>query len=140
MGSIFAAILLAELASRYRYHRERDELVNDEKHGSDWFYYMYEDVGAKNMSLSKEPRYGNKDPRISRSDREKAFGMHPKRHFRLNFEGIEKFCNRSVSPQVCSQFVRNGQNEKTAFTRMRRAKLQRRRKFKKCFILSETDK
>lgn len=102
LGSIFAAILLAELASRYRYHRERDELVNDEKHGSDWFYYMYEDV-ERRTCLSRK----NQDTaiRILESHgliEKKAFGMHPKRHFRLNFEGIEKFCNRSVSTQFAA--------------------------------------
>lgn len=91
LNSIHAAILLAELASRYRYHRDRDELTSDSKHGDGWFYYTQEDLEDRTLLTRK-----NQDTCIEILQgfgliEKKSIGIPAKRHFRINIERINEF-------------------------------------------------
>lgn len=88
---IHVAILLSELASRYRYHRDRNELTSDPNYGDGWFYYTQEDLEERTLLTRK-----NQDTNIEILEKEgliekRSLGLPAKRHFRLNLKKIQEF-------------------------------------------------
>lgn len=91
LRSIHAAILLSELASRFRYHRDRKELISDAKQGDGWFYYTHEAVEERTCLTRK-----NQDTAIEILEKsglieKRQIGVPAKRHFRLNPQAIHEF-------------------------------------------------
>jgi len=101
LKSIHAAILLAELASKHRYHRDRNELLNDPKHGDGWFYYKQEDLEERTY-LSRKNQDTTIDILITFGLIEKkVIGMPSKRYFRLNHKALQSlFFVQSDQPSL----------------------------------------
>jgi len=91
LKSIYAAILLAEIASRYRYHKERNELVDDPKHGQGWFYYTQEDIEERTLLTRKHQDAGLEILANFGLIEKKLIGVPARRHFRLNPKKINDF-------------------------------------------------
>ncbi|HEY3527494.1 MAG TPA: hypothetical protein VGK47_14960 [Nitrososphaeraceae archaeon] len=119
LRSIHAAILLAELASRQRYHRDRGELITDANHGEGWFYFTQELVEERTCLTRK-----NQDTSIEILEKfglieKKSIGIPAKRHFRLNQCRINEFffmgqpclseTDKLDCPKRTNSDVRNGQ-------------------------------
>ena len=89
LGSLEAAILLAELSNRLDYHEARGELHTDKKHGGGWFYLTHE-LAYERTYLTRRKQDSALRVLIKLGLVEKrSFGCPPKRHFRLNDDAIE---------------------------------------------------
>lgn len=121
LKSIHAAILLSELASKHRYHRDRNELLVDPKFGPGWFYFTQEDLEERTCLTRK-----NQDSSIEILEKmdlieKRQIGIPAKRHFRLKTENIYSLffegpgqpslseMDKQECPNRTNSTVRNGQ-------------------------------
>ena len=89
LGSLEAAILLAELSNRVDYHEGRGELYADKKHGGGWFYFTHE-LAYERTFLARWQQDAALRVLIKRGlVAKRVFGVPPKRYFRLNDEAID---------------------------------------------------
>ena len=100
LNSIHAAILLSELASRQRYHQERNELTSDPTHGEGWFYYTKELLEERTCLTRK-----NQDTSIEILENhglieKKVLGIPSKRHFRLDPNIVNGFFFDAGQPSL----------------------------------------
>jgi len=92
LGSINAAILLSELINRYQYHRDHEELFEDE-----WFYYTVEKCEERTCLSKKQQNKAFKILEERGFFSKRAIGIPPKRYFKLNFDAILNFIDFSKS-------------------------------------------
>lgn len=120
LGSIYAAIFLSHMANRYRYHKNKGELLSDPKYGDNWFFLTQETVEERTCLTRK-----NQDTSIKILEKfglieKKIIGIPSKRYFRINIHAIQMFffgpgqARLSVSdnldcPKRTTCDVRNGQ-------------------------------
>lgn len=90
LKSIYAAILLSEIASRYKYHKEKHELEIDAE-GQGWFYFTQEEI-EKRTTLTRKQQDTALDLLVSNGliDK-KVMGLPAKRFFKLNADTINTF-------------------------------------------------
>jgi hypothetical protein len=90
LGSIYAAILLSEIASRYKYHKEKHELEIDSE-GNGWFYFTQEEI-ERRTTMSRKQQDTALEILVSKGLIEKkVMGLPAKRFFRLKADEINKF-------------------------------------------------
>lgn len=94
-GSINAAVMLSELVNRYRYHRDREELITDSKHEGLWFYYTIEKCEERTILSRKEQDTAIKILEKFNVAKKATIGIPGKRHFCLNLDGIEELLSVS---------------------------------------------
>lgn len=104
LNSLLAALLLSELASRYRYHFKHNELTSDARYGDNWFYYTQEDIEERTFmtrrqqdsSLEILEKYGFVE--------KKLIGVPARRHFRLNISKIIEFFFPGVQTSLADSY------------------------------------
>jgi len=101
LKSIYAAILLSDLADRYKYHRDSKEypLLIDEN-GFEWFYYTQDKAEERTM-ISRKNQDTCFEVLISLNLVKKEIrGLPGKRYFHLNIKEIMDFFQKIDTP-VC---------------------------------------
>lgn len=101
LGSLNAAIFLAELVERRHYHAIRGELIDNEKHGFGWIYQTREAIEERTCLSRCEQDTCIKLLKERDLIQVAKFGVPNRRHFRLNDDKILEIYN--------SQFVGNQQ-------------------------------
>lgn len=91
LGSIGAAIMLAELVNRYQYHKERDELLTFDKHEGEWFYYTLEKCEERTVFTRSKQDSAIQILQKHNLVEKAQIGLPSKRNFRLNLDAITAF-------------------------------------------------
>ncbi len=109
LKSINAAIFLSEIASRYRYHRDRGELLNDLKYGEGWFYLTQETVEERTYLSRKNQDTAFKILESLNLIEKKTLGLPAKRYFRLNKKEIQIYFSTlsETDKQGCLKVTNN---------------------------------
>jgi len=91
LGSVNAAIMLAELVNRYNYHKSEGELKSFQKYEGEWFYYTVEKCTDRTVLSRKEQETAIKIIERFKLFEKRSIGIPPRRHFRLDIEKIIEF-------------------------------------------------
>ena len=88
LGSVNAAIMLAEFIQRYKYHFEKNELIMTQKESGKWFYYTHEKAEERTALSRDEQDTGIKKLEKAGLIKKIIIGVPGKRHFQINEEMI----------------------------------------------------
>jgi hypothetical protein len=116
LKSVNAAILLAELINRYKYHLEENELFTFEKYPGQWFYYTIEKCTKRTVLSEKEQRSAFKILQDLQLFDKQQIGIPARRHFRLNIKNIELFILDSNNSSITAKRADLGRTKGQTYT------------------------
>jgi len=122
--SVNAAIILAELANRFKYHSKNKELTDSSaKYGAGWFYYTFEHCEERTCLAETEQKNAIKILEELGFISKCQMAMPAKRYFKIHLQKISEvflFSNNFSRTDVSSELERtfhpnkNGRNVRTA--------------------------
>lgn len=95
LNSLNAAIILGELAQRYEYHLERDELIFSDKAEGEWFYFTSDKCEQRTALSEKEQAKAIKILEDRGIIKKILIGVPAKRHFQINEQKIVELLESS---------------------------------------------
>jgi len=105
LGSVNAAILFSELIGKFKYHSEKNELINDTKYGDGWFYHTHESIQERTGLSRKEVFTAFKILEKANFIEKKLIGLPARNHFKFKNETILAMLDLKIKTTSCTETV-----------------------------------